>query len=96
MVADPTPVASIHTTVVTPYLPPNPINHEAAETAGMTRILVKEEVVTLNSVGLFADKVKVKTVSKETFRLCNELVTNMVTLDMNQICNAIKFIYNDA
>jgi len=72
------------------------IGVEAADAAGMTRSLEKGEVVTLDSVGLFADGAAVKTIGKETFRVCNELVDDMVTVDTDQICNAIKLIYNDA
>ena len=58
----------------------------------MTKILKKREVITLNSVGLFADWAAVKTTRKETCGVCNKLVDDMVTVDMNEICNAIKLI----
>mmetsp|Transcript_12153 Transcript_12153/g.17828 ORF Transcript_12153/g.17828 Transcript_12153/m.17828 type:complete len:133 (+) Transcript_12153:105-503(+) len=72
------------------------IGVEAADAAGMTASLKKGEVVTLPSVGLFADGAAVKTVGKETFRVCSKLVDEMITVDTDQICNAIKLAYNDA
>lgn len=72
------------------------IGVEAEDAAGMTASLRKGEVVTLDSVGLFADGAAVKTIGTETFRVCNNLVDEMVTVTTDQICNAIKLCYNDA
>lgn len=72
------------------------IGVESADAAGMTTSIKKGEVVTLPSAGLFADGAAVKTVGKETFRVCSELVDEMITVDTDQICNAIKLAYNDA
>jgi threonine dehydratase len=72
------------------------IGVEAADAAGMTTSLREGKVVTLDSVGLFADGAAVKTIGEETFRVCNRLVDDMITVDTDQICNAIKLSYNDA
>jgi threonine dehydratase len=72
------------------------IGVEAADAAGMTASLREGKVVTLDSVGLFADGAAVKTVGEETFRVCSKLVDDMITVDTDQICNAIKLSYNDA
>jgi len=72
------------------------IGVEAADAAGMTASIREGKVVTLNSVGLFADGAAVKTIGQNTFRVCNELVDEMVVVDTDQICNAIKLGYNDA
>ena len=72
------------------------IGVEAADAAGMTTSLREGWLVTLPSVGLFADGAAVKTVGEETFRVCNRLVDDMITVDTDQICNAIKLSYNDA
>jgi len=53
-------------------------------------------VVTLDSVGLFADGAAVRTIGDETFRVCSLLVDDMVTVNTDQICSAIKLAYNDA
>jgi len=69
---------------------------EATDAAGMTASLAAGEVVTLPSVGLFADGAAVKTIGSETFRLCSKYVDGMITVNTDQICNAIKLAYNDA
>eukprot|EP00591_Stephanopyxis_turris_P013988 CAMPEP_0195532766 /NCGR_PEP_ID=MMETSP0794_2-20130614/39070_1 /TAXON_ID=515487 /ORGANISM="Stephanopyxis turris, Strain CCMP 815" /LENGTH=586 /DNA_ID=CAMNT_0040665109 /DNA_START=155 /DNA_END=1915 /DNA_ORIENTATION=+ len=72
------------------------IGVEAADAAGMTASLNEGKVVTLDSVGLFADGAAVRTIGNETFRVCSTLVDEMVTVTTDQICNAIKLSYNDA
>lgn len=72
------------------------IGVEAADAAGMTTSIQAGKVVTLDSVGLFADGAAVKTVGEETFRVCSELVDDMVTVETDEICHAIKLAYNDA
>jgi threonine dehydratase len=51
--------------------------------------------VTLPHVNIFADGVAVKQVGKETFRLCQELVDEMVVVSTDEICAAIKDIFED-
>ena len=46
-------------------------------------------------MGLFADGVAVKQVGEETFRLCRELVDEMVLVDNDDICAAIKDVFED-
>lgn len=72
------------------------IGVEAECAAGMTASLREGRLVTLASVGLFADGAAVKTVGTETFRVCSKLVDEMITVNTDQICNAIKLGYNDA
>lgn len=72
------------------------IGVEAADAAGMTASIQAGKVVTLESVGLFADGAAVKTVGTESFRVCKQLVDGMITVDTDEICSAIKLTYNDA
>lgn len=46
----------------------------------MTASLRAGRVVTLPSVGLFADGAAVKTVGQETFNVCHQLVDEMITV----------------
>ena len=46
-------------------------------------------------MGLFADGAAVKTIGAETFRICNELVDDMVTVSTDEICAAIKLGFMD-
>jgi threonine dehydratase len=71
------------------------IGVEADDAAGMTASLQAGRVVTLDGVGLFADGAAVKTVGNETFKLCSQLVDEMVTVSTDEICAAIKLGFND-
>jgi len=51
--------------------------------------------VRLESVGLFADGAAVKYVGQETFRLCQQYVDEMVLVDTDAICAAIKDVFED-
>lgn len=61
----------------------------------MTASLKAGHVVTLDRVGLFADGAAVRVVGKETFRVCNQLVDEMVTVTTDEICAAIKAGFQD-
>ncbi|MEW9797794.1 threonine ammonia-lyase, biosynthetic [Alteromonas sp. CYL-A6] len=51
--------------------------------------------VTLPTVGIFADGVAVRTMGEETFRLCNRLIDDIITVNNDEICGAIKDIFDD-
>jgi threonine dehydratase len=46
-------------------------------------------------VGLFADGVAVKQVGKETFRLCQQLVDEIILVDTDETCAAIKDVFEE-
>ncbi len=71
------------------------IGVQAADSAAMTRSLAAGRRVVLRDVGLFSDGTAVRQVGKETFRLCRELVDEMVLVDSDQICAAIKDVFQD-
>ena len=71
------------------------IGVEAVDAAGMTTSLQAKKVVTLSHVGLFADGAAVKTVGNETFHICQQLVDEMITVETDEICAAIKLGFND-
>ena len=50
------------------------------------------EIVHLKDVGLFSDGTAVKVVGKETFRLCKELLDDIITVNTDMLCGAIKDI----
>ena len=52
--------------------------------------------VTLKEVGLFADGTAVAQVGKETFRVLKNLVDEVITVSTDEICAAIKDVYNDS
>jgi len=71
------------------------IGVEPVDADAMYRSLKKKERVTLAQVGIFADGVAVKQVGEETFRLCRELVDEVILVDTDAICAAIKDVFED-
>ena len=51
--------------------------------------------ITLSDVGLFADGTAVKLVGEETFRLTRQLVDDFVVVDTDEVCAAIKDVFQD-
>jgi len=71
------------------------IGVEPIDADAMTRSLAAGHRVRLSQVGLFADGVAVKQVGQEPFRLCRQLVDDMVLVDNDDICAAIKDVFED-
>ncbi|MBL8416305.1 MAG: threonine ammonia-lyase, biosynthetic [Propionivibrio sp.] len=71
------------------------IGVEAVDSDAMTRSLQAGKRVRLDRVGLFADGAAVKYVGEETFRLCRQYVDEMVLVDTDAICAAIKDVFED-
>ncbi|HSU78186.1 MAG TPA: threonine ammonia-lyase, biosynthetic [Burkholderiales bacterium] len=71
------------------------IGVEPTDADAMTRSLKAGRRVRLDHVGLFADGVAVKEVGRETFRLCRELVDEMVLVNTDEMCAAIKDVFED-
>lgn len=68
---------------------------ESEESACFVAAKEAGEPVPLASVGIFADGVAVKVMGSETFRLCNTLVDEIITVSNDEICGAIKDIFDD-
>ncbi|KAK4236472.1 tryptophan synthase beta subunit-like PLP-dependent enzyme [Achaetomium macrosporum] len=71
------------------------IGVETYDADAMTQSLAKGERVLLKDVGLFADGAAVKTVGEETFRICQEVVDEMVRVTTDEACAAIKDMFED-
>ena len=71
------------------------IGVEPADSAAMKESLAAGKPVTLEHIGIFADGVAVRRVGDETFRLCQELVDEIVTVDTDQTCAGIRDIFED-
>lgn len=61
----------------------------------LNKALIAGRRVKLKQVGLFADGVAVKQVGKEPFRLLRRLVDEVVTVNTDEICAAIKDVFED-
>ena len=68
---------------------------EPGDSDAMRQSLAAGQPVTLGHVGIFADGVAVRRVGDETFRLCRELVDEIITVDTDQTCAAIRDIFED-
>jgi len=71
------------------------IGVEPVDADAMYRSLKAGRRVKLDQVGLFADGVAVKQVGAETFRLCRELVDDVIRVDTDAMCAAIKDVFED-
>jgi len=71
------------------------IGVEPEDAASMSQSLQKKRRVTLDQVGIFADGVAVAQVGKETFRIAREVVDDMVLNSVDEICAAVKDIFED-
>jgi threonine dehydratase len=68
---------------------------EPRDADAMARSLRAGRRVTLTHAGLFADGVAVKQVGKETFRLARKHVDEIVAVDTDELCAAIKDVFED-
>jgi threonine dehydratase len=71
------------------------IGVEAKDAEAMTISLKQHERVTLDHVGLFADGAAVKQVGEHTFGLCQQYVDEMIVVSNDEICAAIKDVFED-
>ncbi|HVZ04056.1 threonine ammonia-lyase, biosynthetic [Hyphomicrobium sp.] len=71
------------------------IGVEPADAACMKAAISAGHRVVLDRVGLFADGVAVRQAGEETFRLCRELLDDVLVADTDAMCAAIKDIFED-
>ena len=69
------------------------IGVEPADSDAMARSLEKGRRVRLDSVGIFADGVAVREVGPLTFDYCRRYVDEIIRVDTDELCSAIKSIY---
>jgi len=69
------------------------IGVEPVDSDAMARSLQAGRRVHLDSVGIFADGVAVREVGKLTFELCRRFVDEIITVDTDEICSAIRSNY---
>ncbi len=71
------------------------IGVEPVDSDAMNQSLKAGKRVRLSQVGLFADGVAVREVGEETFRLCQEYVDEIILVDTDDVCAAIKDVFED-
>ena len=71
------------------------IGVQTIDSDAMKRSLEAGKRVELKEVGLFSDGTAVKLVGKETFKICQEVVDEIITVDTDAICAAINDVFTD-
>jgi threonine dehydratase len=71
------------------------IGVQPTDSDAMARSLAAGRRIRLSHVGLFADGVAVKQVGKETFRLARQYVDDIVLVDTDATCAALKDVFED-
>ena len=71
------------------------IGVETFDADAMKQSIAAGKRVRLDQVGLFSDGTAVKYVGEETFRLCREYLDDIVLVDTDAICAAIKDVFED-
>ncbi len=69
------------------------IGVEPVDSDAMARSLAAGHRVKLDSVGIFADGVAVREVGKLTFDICRQHVDEIILVDVDEICSAVKSVY---
>ncbi|EPY53595.1 threonine ammonia-lyase [Schizosaccharomyces cryophilus OY26] len=71
------------------------IGVETFDADAFSRSVQEKKRVTLKDVGLFADGTAVKLVGQETYRVASKYVDDVVLVDKDEICAAIKDVFLD-
>lgn len=71
------------------------IGVEAEDSDAMAQSLTANERVELTQISLFADGAAVKQVGAHTFDICRQYVDEMIVVDNDAICAAIKDVFED-
>jgi threonine dehydratase len=71
------------------------IGVQTTDSDAMARSLRSGRRVTLNDVGLFSDGTAVKLAGEETFRLVKQYVDDIILVDTDEVCAAIKDVFQD-
>ncbi|TGO61947.1 hypothetical protein BCON_0023g00050 [Botryotinia convoluta] len=71
------------------------IGVETYDANAMVQSLAAGKRVTLKEVGLFADGAAVKNVGEETFRICQEVIDDVIQVTTDETCAAIKDVFED-
>jgi len=71
------------------------IGVQTTDSDAMARSIKAGRRITLSDVGLFSDGTAVKLVGEETFRITKELVDDIILVDTDAVCTAIKDIFQD-
>lgn len=71
------------------------IGVETFDAATLHTSLQSNKRISLSQVGTFADGTSVRLLGEETFRICQEVVDEVVLVNTDEICAAVKDVFED-
>jgi threonine dehydratase len=71
------------------------IGVQTDDSCAMAQSIAAGKRIELTEVGLFSDGTAVKLVGEETFRLCQAYLDEVITVDTDALCAAIKDVFQD-
>jgi threonine dehydratase len=71
------------------------IGVEPEDAASMKAAIAAGEPVDIGTTGIFADGVAVRKVGDLTFEMCRDLLDDIVTVSIDQVCAAVKSIFEE-
>ena len=87
--------AGVAATVKAVYPEVRIIGVEPEDAASMHAALKAGKPVDIGTTGIFADGVAVRKVGQSTFEMCQELVDEVITVSVDQVCAAVKSIFEE-
>ncbi len=72
------------------------IGVEPEDAASMRRALEAGAPVDIGATGMFADGVAVRKVGRTTFRLCQALLDEVITVSVDEVCTAVRLVFEEA
>jgi threonine dehydratase len=87
--------AGVAATVKAVYPQVRIIGVEPEDAASMHAALEAGQPVDIGTTGIFSDGVAVRKAGKLTFELCRELLDEVITVSVDQVCSAVKLIFEE-
>ena len=87
--------AGVAATVKAVYPQVRIIGVEPEDAASMHAALLAGHPVDIGTTGMFSDGVAVRKVGSLTFEMCRELVDEVITVSVDQVCAAVKLIFEE-
>jgi len=87
--------AGVAATVKAVYPDVKIIGVEPEDAASMHAALQAGKPVDIGATGIFADGVAVRKVGQITFEICRELLDEVITVTVDQVCAAVKSIFEE-
>jgi threonine dehydratase len=87
--------AGVAATIKAVYPQVRVVGVEPEDAASMQAALAAGHPVDIGTTGIFSDGVAVRKVGSLTFELCRELVDEVITVGVDQVCAAVKSIFEE-